>query len=80
MRYITNGQSYSVWPDRGAPPAGTRFVTAAEYQRHREKDAAGFQEKREAYIAHRKSIKSSARAKLIAGEPLTEEEADTLLR
>ena len=30
-------------------------------------------------IAEREAVKSSAKAKLIAGEPLTEEEADTVV-
>ena len=30
-------------------------------------------------IAEREAVKSSAKAKLIAGEPLTEEEADTIV-
>ena len=41
--------------------------------------AAEEQEAREAAEAEREALKASARAKLVAGEPLTEEEASLLV-
>ena len=48
-----------------------RKVTAAEF--------AIYQEEREAARAAQEVLKESAKAKLVAGEPLTEEEAATIV-
>lgn len=56
-------------------------LTAEEIQQ-RELDAIQFateQAEREAAQAAKDALKASAKAKLIAGEPLTAEEADTLV-
>ena len=58
-----------------------RPLTAEEIAQ-READAAAFaaeQEAREAAEEAKAALKASAKAKLIAGEPLTAEEADTLV-
>ena len=56
-------------------------LTAAEIAQ-RDQDAAAFAEEkaaREAAEAAKAALKESAKAKLVAGEPLTEEEAATLV-
>ena len=54
----------------------------AEEVAQREKDAADFEKEKADRIAkdeERANLKASAKAKLIAGEPLTEAEADTIV-
>lgn len=56
-------------------------MTPEEIQQH-ELDMARFAEElaaREAEQAAKDALKASAKAKLVAGEPLTQEEADTLV-
>ena len=62
---------------------GTKEVDlTAEEIAQREIDFAEAKErqaKREKEIQDKENLKASAKAKLIAGEPLTEEEADTIV-
>ena len=54
----------------------------AEEVAQREKDTADFEKEKADRIAkdeERANLKASAKAKLVAGEPLTEAEADTLV-
>ena len=57
-----------------------RDMTAEEQTQFDADQANSVNEKSaEEKIAEREAVKSSAKAKLIAGEPLTEEEADTIV-
>ncbi|BAQ86223.1 hypothetical protein [uncultured Mediterranean phage uvMED] len=57
-----------------------RDMTAEEQTQFDADQANSVNEKSaEEKIAEREAVKSSAKAKLIAGEPLTEEEADTVV-
>ena len=63
-------------------PNGILVETPAEEISQRETDAvnseAEFTAKEEARVNH-ENLKASAKAKLVAGEPLTEEEANTIV-
>ena len=60
---------------------GTLRDMTAEEQAQLDADQANSvnEKSAEEKIAEREAVKSSAKAKLIAGEPLTEEEADTVV-
>jgi hypothetical protein len=56
-------------------------MTAAEIaaKQAEEQNATAAKEAEEAAKTEKENLKASAKAKLIAGEPLTEEEADTIV-
>ena len=58
---------------------GTLRDMTVEEQAQLDADQAKVVVDAETKIAERETVKSSAKAKLIAGEPLTEEEADTVV-
>lgn len=77
MRYVTNGETMLI-TDNTIPP-GCWEISKEEYDAAAEARQAARDEYEREYHARRNAIRASAKAKLLAGEPLTEQEADLLL-
>lgn len=78
MRYLTNG--VTPIPYEGSViPKGFREITKAEYDHILAAHQAEGDAEIAAWIEQRNALRASAKAKLMTGEPLTEQEADFIV-
>lgn len=78
QRFITNGTTAAPFYGR-IVPRGFREITEPEYRAMLDTQAREDDALVQAWAANRKALRESAKAKLIAGEPLTPEEADVVV-
>jgi hypothetical protein len=78
MRYVSNGTTVA-YVDGGPIPTGCHEISEEEYTAARAAKMAEIDQRTVDANAARNVVKASAKAKLLAGERLNEEEIDLLL-